>query len=83
MHLKYSLHKIDNAYNAPFSALEYSRFKFGQTCYAEKFAKELFDGFIEKHADLILSHQDIVLLPSPYYAIPTASNFLCAYFKST
>jgi len=81
MNLRYSLHKIDNAYNPPFSALEYSRFKFGQTCYAEEFAKELFDGFIAKHADLILAHKEVILLPSPYYAIPTASNFLCIFFK--
>jgi hypothetical protein len=81
MDVRYSLHKIDNQYSCPFSALEYSRFKFGDISYAEKFAAELFDGFIAQHKDLILSHEDIILLPSPYHSIPTASNFLCFFFK--
>ncbi|RAJ08278.1 phosphoribosyl transferase-like protein [Chitinophaga skermanii] len=81
MNLRYSLHKIEHAYDPSFSPLEYSRFKFGQTCYAEKFAQELFDGFIAQYTDLVLAQEEIILLPSPYCAIPTASNFLCAYFK--
>lgn len=81
MNHTYSLHKITDKINCPFSEAEYSRFKFGENAYAEKFADELFEGFIAQHKDLILSHNDIVILPSPYHAIPTASNFLCHYFK--
>lgn len=77
----YSLHKINDKNNCPFSEAEYSKFKFGVNSYAEKFGDELFDGFIAKHKDLILSHDEIVILPSPYLAIPTASNYLCHYFK--
>ncbi|ENA1795384.1 phosphoribosyltransferase family protein [Flavobacterium psychrophilum] len=81
MNSSYSLHKIDNENQCPFDANEYSWFKFGDKQYAEKFATELFDGFIEKYGDLLLSKKDIVILPSPYLSIPTASNFLCHYFK--
>jgi hypothetical protein len=77
----YSLHKILEKDNCPFREEEYSKFKFGDKFYAEKFAKELFEGFVNEFRDLILSEQEIVILPSPYLSIPTASNFLCYYFK--
>ena len=81
MNSSYSLHKIINENQCPFDANEYSWFKFGDKQYAEKFAVELFEGFIEKHSDLLLSKKEIIILPSPYLSIPTASNFLCFYFK--
>ncbi|AWH85698.1 hypothetical protein HYN59_11525 [Flavobacterium album] len=81
MNHTYSLHKITDKNNCPFSEAEYSKFKFGENVYAEKFADELFEGFIAQHKELILAHTDIVILPSPYHSIPTASNFLCHYFK--
>ncbi|MFV8346199.1 phosphoribosyltransferase family protein [Flavobacterium sp. ZB4P13] len=81
MNKNYSLHKILEKDNCPFQEKEYSRFKFGDKFYAEKFAKELFKGFVDQYHDLILSNQEIVILPSPYLSIPTASNFLCYYFK--
>jgi hypothetical protein len=77
----YSLHKIIDENVCPFDANEYSWFKFGDKQYAEKFAAKLFDGFIEKYSDLLLSKKEIIILPSPYLSIPTASNFLCFYFK--
>jgi hypothetical protein len=82
MNLSYSLHKITNSSNCPFSETEYSMFKFGDSDMAKKFAGELFDGFIEQYKDLILSHDEIVILPSPYHSIPTASNYLSLYFKT-
>lgn len=81
MNKSYSLHKINENENCPFKEAEYSRFKFGDKSYAEKFAKELFAGFVNQFEDLILSREEIVILPSPYLSIPTASNFLCYYFK--
>lgn len=81
MKTRYSLHKIYQRDNCPFCEEEYSRFKFGDISVAEKFGKELFNGFIHEYGDLVLSQLEIVLFPSPYYAIPTASNFLCRYFK--
>ena len=82
MNLSYSLHKITDKNNCPFSEAEYSRFKFGDNAMAEKFADELFAGFIEKHKELILAHEEIVILPSPYHSIPTASNYLSFHFKT-
>lgn len=81
MEIKYSLHKVEAAHNCPFLETDYSRFKFGDVSIAKKFAQELFNGFIAQHKDLVLAQQDILLLPSPYFSIPTASNFLCAFFK--
>ncbi|TDO96616.1 phosphoribosyltransferase family protein [Flavobacterium sp. 245] len=81
MNKSFSLHKVTDSENCPFQEAEYSRFKFGDKFYAEKFAKELFAGFVAQYKDLILSEQEVVILPSPYLSIPTASNFLCYYFK--
>ncbi len=81
MNRSYSLYKITDENQCPFDANEYSWFKFGDKQYAEKFAAELFKGFIEIHSDLVLSKNEIIILPSPYLSIPTASNFLCFYFK--
>lgn len=81
MNLTYSLYKITDKNDCPFSESEYSKFKFGENSYAEKFANELFEGFIENNKELILAHDEIVILPSPYLSIPTASNYLCHYFK--
>jgi len=81
MNKRYSLHKIDSAEKFTFSPAEYSYFKYGDKAYAEKFAKELFDGFISQHQEILATEKEIVVLPSPYMAIPTASNFLCFYFK--
>ncbi|WP_315056098.1 phosphoribosyltransferase family protein [Chryseobacterium indoltheticum] len=81
MNKRYSLHKIDSAEEFTFSPAEYSYFKYGDKFFAEKFAKELFEGFIGQHQEILDTDKEIVVLPSPYMAIPTASNFLCFYFK--
>ncbi|GAA5095376.1 hypothetical protein GCM10023210_28040 [Chryseobacterium ginsengisoli] len=81
MNKRYSLHHIHSADEFTFSPAEYSYFKYGDKSYAEKFAKELFEGFISEHAGILNTDKEIVVLPSPYMAIPTASNFLCFYFK--
>ena len=81
MNKRFSLHSIESAEACTFSEAAYSRFKFGDTAVAEQFGKELFAGFITQHSDFILAQDEIVLLPSPYYAIPTASDYLCHYFK--
>ena len=78
---RYSLHKVVDRDNCPFNEEEYSWFKFGDKQFAEKFAGELFDGFISEFRETILKQDEIIILPSPYLSIPTASNFLCLYFK--
>jgi len=81
MNKSYSLHKILSQEHCPFSEAAYSEFKFGDKSHAKQFAKELFQGFLDTHRELLLSTDEIVILPSPYLSIPTASNFLCHYFK--
>jgi hypothetical protein len=82
MNISYSLHKITSNEHFTFSPSEYSWFKFGDKEYAKLFAKELFNNFITNNKDLILAQDEIIILPSPYLSIPTASNFLCHYFKN-
>ena len=77
----YSLHKITSKSNLTFNPSDYSWFKFGDKDFAKKFAKELFDGFIISNSEKILEQNEIIILPSPYLSKPTASNFLCFYFK--
>ena len=81
MNTSYSLHKIDSVENLSFDPAHYSWFKFGDKNYARKFAENLFQGFIGCYGHLLLEQDEIIILPSPYLSIPTASNFLCYYFK--
>lgn len=81
MKKRYSLHKIKSELKSPFDEGSYSRFKFGDTAVAREFARELFQGFISEFKDELLEQEEIILFPSPYHSIPTASNFLCFYFK--
>ena len=83
MNSSYSLHKIDSIDNLSFDPSHYSWFKFGDKKYAERFAENLFEGFIASYGNLLLEQDEIIILPSPYLSIPTASNFLCAYFKES
>ncbi len=78
---RYSLHKILDKDDCPFNADDYSWFKFGDKYFAEKFASDLFEGFISEYREKLLLQDEIIILPSPYLSIPTASNFLCLYFK--
>ena len=81
MNNSFSLHKIEDENLCPFNESEYSWFKFGDRHFAEQFAAQLFEGFIEKFSTLLLSKTEVIILPSPYLSIPTASNFLCFNFK--
>lgn len=72
-----SLYKIEDAIHPPFDPAEYSVFKFGDTFYAEKFAAEMAACVIEHLGTELLEQEQICISPSPYSAIPTASNYLC------
>lgn len=80
MNKRFSNHKILKTSNCPFNETHYSWFKFGDIYYAEKFAKELFIGFLKENEEWILSASEIVILPSPYQTLYTASNYLCFFF---
>lgn len=81
MNFVYSLHKIYDRSEPAFDALGYSLFKFGDTSWAEKMADALFDGFVKEYGDILLKQPEIILLASPHHSIPTASSFLCFFFK--
>lgn len=77
---KFSLHKIQDEKDLPFSAHSYSRFKFGCKTVARQFGHELGDRFTFKlHERLDLSKQ-IVVCSSPYCFIPTATFAMKDYF---
>jgi hypothetical protein len=79
--VNYSLHKILDQNQISFDANDYSWFKFGDKSIAKKFAKQMFEGFVKEYGNLLLEQKEIIILPSPFLSIPTASNFLCFYFK--
>jgi hypothetical protein len=79
----YSLHKITGVDVFTFSPAEYSRFKFGDGHIAESFGHALANGFLQQHGNELMSGKQLVILPSPYFAIPTASYAMAAAFKKT
>ncbi|RYZ56439.1 MAG: hypothetical protein EOP49_00325 [Sphingobacteriales bacterium] len=76
---RYSYHKIDHADRIGFDPADYSRFKFGDDAIARRFGTELATGFISE----VLSQEDpgqVVVIPSPYAFIPTATFAMKTYF---
>jgi len=82
MYHHYSLHQIEDDTKLGFSASDYSKFKFGDSDCTNTFGKQLAEGFLSRYSDMLLDHQDIVFLPSPFNCIPTASYFLSQKFKT-
>lgn len=80
MHLRYSLHKIDNTTDFGFDPADYSRFKFGDGSIAEQFGLALAEGFIDEVFSGIEIEQQLVVMSSPYDFIPTATNAMKDYF---
>lgn len=79
MSTSYALHKIDNPYAFGFDPDDYSRFKFGDETAARAFGQALAEGFIAAHREA-LSGRQLVVVPSPYSFIPTASFALKNHF---
>lgn len=82
--LKYhrnSLHVINDINAIPFSAEEYSKFKFGSYSFAQKFGEDLFDYFKTNHLYKFISkYRKIIVYSSPYMQIPTSSYYLTYVF---
>lgn len=81
----FSCHNIFKGDNIPFSANEYSRFKYGSKSIARKYGRELAEAFIksdlfEKNKHLFSGNKYCVVVPSPYYFIPTATFAMKDYF---
>jgi len=81
MYSDFSRHHIDDPEVIPFDAAAYSKFKFGDGDIARVFGQELGRHFVVAHGDALLAEEDIVFVPSPYHAIPTASNALSLFFR--
>ncbi|HWW40631.1 phosphoribosyltransferase family protein [Pedobacter sp.] len=76
----YSLHKIDNTSHFGFHPDDYSLFKFGDDLVAEKFGKDLADGFIRDFLSENQIEEQMVVISSPYSFIPTATFAMKNYF---
>lgn len=80
----FSAYTINDARIIPFSATDYSRFKFGSIEVARAFGYELADKFIKnKMPQLIQNNQltrPLVVIPSPYSFITTASGVMAEFF---
>jgi hypothetical protein len=75
----YSLHAITDPENFGFSPNDYSRFKFGDDLVAEKFGTALAEGFIQTQL-VGKTPGQLVVVPSPYAFIPTATFAMKNYF---
>jgi hypothetical protein len=81
MYSVFSRHLITDPEQIPFSAADYSKFKFGNGHIAKLFGRDMAQHFIATHGNDLLKEKDIVFVPSPYNAIPTASNALSIFFR--
>lgn len=76
-----ALHAIDDPSSVPFSAIEYSRFKFGDGDIAKKYGVDLFEYFKKNYLQRLVSYYDeFYIFSSPYDQIPTASFYLTQSF---
>jgi len=76
---RYSLHKIHSEDKIPFSATDYSKFKFGDKDIARDFGYALADGYIKDRL-MYMDDLKIVVISSPYCFIPTATFAMKDYF---
>src|SRR5688572_25399673 len=79
----FSLHKINNSESFGFCPSDYSKFKFGDETVAEKFGVDLAIQFITRYLQVTPIINQLVVIPSPYSFIPTATYALKNYFVFT
>jgi hypothetical protein len=83
MPTNFSLYQISSVSNFEFDPGEYSRFKFGDGAIAEKYGNLLCQAFIKEHLSKKPVEKQIVVVPSPYSFIPTATFPLKTQFLYT
>ncbi|MBC8152847.1 MAG: hypothetical protein H7Z72_08055 [Bacteroidetes bacterium] len=76
----YALHAITSRDAVGFDAARYSRFKFGDGDVARRFGRELAQGFATQRLPMIPKTAQLVVLPSPFSFIPTASYWMTQAF---
>lgn len=74
--MKFALHNLSKE-SIPFNMYEYSKFKYGSKTIARKFGYELAENFILPSR---IGGRQIVVSPSPYNFIPTATFAMKDYF---
>jgi len=79
----FSLHSINDKNAFGFNPMAYSRFKFGDEEVAAAFGTELAKAFIENHLSTLDFNQQLVVIPSPYAFIPTATFAMKEHFMFT
>jgi hypothetical protein len=77
---KFSAFQVSDPKEFDFPAEKYSKFKFGSTHIAREFGHTLADRFINQMFKFSYSGDPIVVLPSAYSHIPTASYFMTIHF---
>ena len=77
---KFSAFQVSDPKNFDFPAEKYSKFKFGSTNIAREFGYTLADRFINQLFKYSYAGKPIVVLPSAYSHIPTASYFMTIHF---
>jgi hypothetical protein len=76
----FSLHKITNEKQLSFSAVDYSKFKFGSKKIARAFGVTLAQAFAWEYVLPRKLDKQLVVLSSPYCFIPTATHAMKDYF---
>lgn len=74
-----AVHQVTRDDVQSFSPAEYSKFKFGRQDTAAQYAKELFLAFQDDYRSLVQG-RNVVVFPSPYSSIPTASYYIAKAF---
>lgn len=77
---KFSAFQVSDPKKFDFPAEKYSKFKFGSTNIAREFGHTLADRFINQLFKYNYGGKPIVVLPSAYSHIPTASYFMTIHF---
>lgn len=78
--ISFSAYKIEDAEKFDFLPEDYSKFKYGAINIAQKFGHILADRFISECLSKTYTGNPIVVLPSAYSHIPTASYFMKCFF---
>lgn len=79
---EWRLHSIESREKLSFNKDEYSRFKYGSKSIARKFGKEMAPGIFLGLANGLDKSSQVVVAPSPYMFIPTATFALKDYLIS-
>lgn len=82
MYTRFAAHTISTVEDLPFDPAQYSRFKYGDGAVARAFGSELAQAFLASHRSLLHQYDEVVLVPSPYDSIPTASYALSEAFRT-